>query len=52
MALLPDPQRYFDLHHTDRDVFEQISHRELKIGALALTSLAYIMSEHGLGEKP
>ncbi|MCB0696733.1 MAG: M20/M25/M40 family metallo-hydrolase, partial [Chitinophagaceae bacterium] len=26
-GLLPDPQRYFDLHHTNNDVFEQVNHR-------------------------
>jgi carboxypeptidase Q len=47
-GLLPDPQRYFDLHHTALDVFEQISHRELKMGAVAMTGLIYLISEHGL----
>lgn len=47
-GLRPDPQRYFDLHHTANDVFEQINHRELKMGAVALTQLVYITSKYGL----
>jgi Zn-dependent M28 family amino/carboxypeptidase len=47
-GLLPDPQRYFDLHHTANDVFEQISHRELKMGAATLTQIVYLISKYGL----
>jgi hypothetical protein len=48
MGLLPDPQRYFDVHHTNNDVFENVNHRELKLGAVALTQLVYLVSEYGL----
>lgn len=48
MGLLPDPQRYFDLHHTNSDVFEEVNHRELKLGAVAMTSMVYLVSEYGL----
>jgi hypothetical protein len=47
-GLMPDPQRYFDLHHTDNDVFEMVNHRELKLGAVAMTQFAYLISEIGL----
>ncbi len=47
-GLHPDPQRYFDLHHTDNDVFEQINHRELKLGAVALAQMVYLASKYGL----
>ena len=47
-GLMPDSQRYFDLHHTDNDVFEQVNHRELKLGAAAMAQLIYLVSEHGL----
>lgn len=47
-GLIPDPQRYFDLHHTSNDVFEQVNHRELKMGAAALTNLVYLVSHYGL----
>jgi Zn-dependent M28 family amino/carboxypeptidase len=47
-GLLPDPQRYFDLHHTNSDVFEAVSHRELKLGAVVMSGLVYLVSEYGL----
>lgn len=47
-GLRPDPQRYFDLHHTANDVFEQVNHRELKLGAVAMTQLIYLISNYGL----
>lgn len=46
--LLPDSQRYFDLHHTNNDVFEQVNHRELKLGAAVLTQFIWLVSEHEL----
>ncbi len=48
MGLLPDPQRYFDLHHTNNDVFENVNHRELKLGASTLAQIIYLVDEHGL----
>jgi hypothetical protein len=47
-GLIPDPQRYFDFHHTPNDVFEAVNHRELKLGAIAMTQFAYLISEIGL----
>lgn len=47
-GLLPDPQRYFDLHHTAKDVFETVNHRELKLGAVAMAHLVYLIGMHGL----
>jgi len=47
-GLIPDSQRYFDLHHTNNDTFEQVNHRELKLGAAVMAQLIYVVSEHGL----
>lgn len=47
-GLLPDPQRYFDYHHTPKDVFEAVNHRELKLGAVAMTQFVYLITEYGL----
>ena len=47
-GLIPDSQRYFDLHHTNNDTFEQVNHRELKLGAAVMAQLIYLVSEHGL----
>jgi carboxypeptidase Q len=47
-GLVPDSQRYFDLHHTNNDIFENVNHRELELGAVVLTQFIYLVSEHGL----
>jgi len=47
-GLIPDPQRYFDLHHTPNDVFERVNHRELKLGAVAMAQLVYLITQYGL----
>jgi carboxypeptidase Q len=47
IGLMPDSQRYFDQHHTNNDVFETVSHRELKLGATVLTGMIWLISEHG-----
>ncbi len=48
IGYLPDTQRYFDLHHSDNDVFETVNKRELQLGAAAMTSLLYLIDSHGL----
>jgi hypothetical protein len=39
------PQRYFDLHHTDRDVFERVHPRELELGSAAIAALVYLWDQ-------
>lgn len=46
--LLPDSQRYFDVHHTANDVFETVNHRELKLGAAAMAMMIYLVDQHEL----
>ncbi|OAV45831.1 peptidase M28 [Lewinella sp. 4G2] len=48
LGFLPDSQRYFDFHHTNVDVFEAVNQRELELGAAAITSLVYLIDQHGL----
>ena len=43
VGLRPDSQRYFDYHHSDRDVLETIHKRELELGAAALASMVYLL---------
>lgn len=45
-GLLPDPQRYFDLHHSKNDVFETVNHRELKLGAWVMTSIILLADKY------
>lgn len=44
----PDSQRYFDIHHTPNDVFENVNKRELELGAASITSLIYLIDTKGL----
>lgn len=44
----PDSQRYFDIHHTPNDVFENVNKRELELGAASIASLIYLIDQHGL----
>jgi hypothetical protein len=41
----PDSQRYFDLHHSELDVFEAVNERELSLGAAAIAVLAWGVAE-------
>lgn len=49
IGLQPDSQRYFDYHHTEIDTFDKIHRRELLLGAASIASLAYLLSEYGVG---
>jgi hypothetical protein len=46
--LLPDNQRYFDLHHAVNDVFEAVNKRELLLGAVNMAALVYLVDKYGL----
>jgi len=48
MGFSPDNQRYFIIHHTAQDVFEQVNKRELEMGAIVMTMMIYLVSEYGL----
>jgi carboxypeptidase Q len=47
-GLNPDSQRYFDIHHASTDVFENVSKRELNLGALNMAALIYLVDKYGL----
>ena len=47
-GLRPDSQRYFEYHHTANDTFEAINKRELELGAAAMTTMIYLVDQHGL----
>lgn len=46
-GLMPDSQRYFDVHHSANDTFDQVNKRELELGAAAMASLVYLFDAHG-----
>lgn len=48
IGFVPDVQRYFDVHHSDNDVFSEVHPREFELGAAAMAILTYLISEEGL----
>jgi len=48
IGYLPDSQRYFDVHHSANDVFENVNKRELELGAASMAALIYLIDQHGL----
>lgn len=38
-------QRYFNYHHTNNDVFENVNKRELELGCAAMTTMIYLMDK-------
>ncbi len=51
-GLVPDNQRYFDLHHARNDVFEAVNKRELLLGAINMAGLIYLVDKYGLTSNP
>ena len=47
MGLVPDSQRYFDVHHSPHDNLETVHPRELELGATALALLAWLLAQEG-----
>jgi hypothetical protein len=47
-GLVPDSQRYFDLHHAKTDVFENVSKRELLLGAVNIAAIIYLVDQYGV----
>lgn len=47
-GLVPDSQRYFDFHHAETDVFENVNKRELALGAAAMASFLYLVDQYFL----
>lgn len=47
-SIMPDSQRYFDIHHSRNDVFENVNKRELELGAVNIAALIYLIDKYGL----
>ncbi|GAA4358603.1 M28 family peptidase [Hymenobacter saemangeumensis] len=43
-----DSQRYFDLHHSALDTFDQVHRRELELGGANMAAMLYLLSKYGL----
>lgn len=45
VGFIPDSQRYFDVHHAETDVFENVNKRELHLGAAAVAVMIAILDQ-------
>jgi hypothetical protein len=45
VAFVPDSQRYFDVHHAETDIFENVNKRELQLGAAAIAAMIYVLDQ-------
>jgi Zn-dependent M28 family amino/carboxypeptidase len=45
VGFVPDPQRYFDFHHSDRDTLDNVHPRELELGAAAIAGFLYVVAD-------
>jgi Zn-dependent M28 family amino/carboxypeptidase len=41
----PDPHRYFDLHHSDKDRLDQVNEREINLGAGVIAALLWVVAD-------
>ena len=48
IGYIPDPQRYFDYHHSDNDQFAIIHPRVFELGTAAMAILVYMIDRQGL----
>jgi carboxypeptidase Q len=46
MGLAISSQRYFDYHHAESDVFENVNKRELELGCAASASMLYLVDQY------
>ena len=47
IGLIPENQRYFDYHHSDKDTIDKVNPRELELGAIAMAILSFEIAEEG-----
>ncbi len=43
VGLVTDSQRYFDLHHSSNDTFDQVNRREMQLGTAAMAAIIYLV---------
>lgn len=47
-SFIPEMQRYFDVHHSGFDTFEQVNFREFQMGSAAMASFIYLIDKFDL----
>jgi carboxypeptidase Q len=45
LSLVPDSQRYFEVHHSGLDTLDRVNSRELELGATVLALLSYLLAQ-------
>ncbi len=48
IGLNPESQRYFDYHHSHHDTIDKVHPRELELGAIAMSILAWVLAQDGI----
>lgn len=51
IGMRPDSQRYFEVHHSARDVFENVNARELELGSATMASFIYLLDKYNVVAK-
>jgi len=51
IGLRPESARYFEYHHSEIDVLENVHPRELASGTAALVSLILVLDQYGIGDE-
>ena len=46
LGLSISSQRYFDYHHTEADVFENVNKRELELGCASMAAMIYLIDKN------
>ncbi|WP_187477944.1 MULTISPECIES: M28 family peptidase [Amniculibacterium] len=44
--IVPDTQRYFDIHHTSEDTFDKVNRRELLLGAVTMAQIVMMIDRN------
>ncbi|NCB06597.1 MAG: M20/M25/M40 family metallo-hydrolase, partial [Bacteroidia bacterium] len=47
-SFIPEMQRYFDVHHSGFDTFEQVNFREFQMGSAAIASFIFLIDKYDL----
>ena len=45
---MTDSHKYFTIHHSEKDIFEEVDKKELELCAATLTSIIYLINRYGI----
>jgi hypothetical protein len=48
MNMVPEPQRYFEFHHSANDTFDKISFRELQLGSATIAAMVVLLDKNNV----